>query len=239
MHRSLLYLTHRWMAVCGMLLLVTVTNAQVTVYQDRTLFTAALTAQGLSPTSDDFESYALGPIALGDVRGDFRYTFDPALTQPAVVPGGNGGQALGGSPFDVFAGGDSVMLTAGAGSVVRAFGADFLYAPSFDTIPADTYRLGIADGTAAGQFAGNADSIDPNGGAFFLGVIADPGAEFTGVRLFSVQQDPNFLVPAYQADNLLYAGVIVPATPSVPEPETLPLFILGGMALLARTRRHR
>src|SRR2546423_15565383 len=91
---------------------VSAASAQVTVYHDRTVFTAALS--GLQKV-DDFESYALGPIALGDVRGDFRYTFDPSVTQPAVVPGGNGGQALGGSPFDVFVGGDSVTLTTGPG----------------------------------------------------------------------------------------------------------------------------
>jgi hypothetical protein len=208
--------------------------AQVTVYHDRATFLAAL-AGFPQVANDDYESYPLGDIPLGDVRGDFRYTFDDTVVQPAVVPGGNGGQALGGSPFDVFVGGDSVTLTAGAGSELRAFGADFLYAPSFDTIIADTYRLGIANGTAAGQFAGNLDTLDTGGGTFFLGLISDPGAEFTGVNLFSLQLDPNFLVPAYQVDDLVYAGTIVSA--AVPEPSALAIFALGGLMLAVRIRR--
>src|SRR5439155_24869795 len=140
------------------------------------------------------------------------------------------------SPFDVFVGGDSVRLTyqplsPAAGPFLSAFGADFLYAPSFDTIPSDTYRIEIEDGTASGQFAGNLDTIDPNGGTFFLGLIADPAARFTAVNLFSVQFDPNFLVPAYQVDNLIYAAV--------PEPSTLCVVAFGGAFLLVRARHRK
>jgi hypothetical protein len=66
-----------------------------------------------------------------------------------VVSCGFGGQALGGSPFEVFVGGDAVALSAAPGVKLAAFGADFLYAPSFDTIPADTYRIAVVDGAAA------------------------------------------------------------------------------------------
>lgn len=212
--------------------------AQVTVFDDRTLFTAALAGLGTT-TTDDYESYALGPITEGDVRGDFRYTFDANVTQPAVVVGGNGGQALGGSPFDVFVGGDSVTLgysptSPASGQTLLAFGADFLYAPSFDTIPADTYRLGIGDGTAAGQFAGNLDSIDPSGGTFFLGLIAAPSAAFRLVDLFSVQPDPAFLVPAYQVDNLAFVAVPEPGASTL----SLALGAFGGLLLRARARRR-
>lgn len=207
--------------------------AQITLYYDRGSFLAAL---GSVPSrTDDYESYAAGDIALGDRRGSFVYVFDQGVTQPAVVPGGNGGQALGGAPFDVFVGGDLVTLvfsppSAPSGSALRAFGADFLYAPAFDTVPADTYRLGIADGPAAGAFAGNLDNLDTGGGTFFLGVIADPGAEFAGVNLFSEQLDPSFVVPAYQVDDLIYAAV--------PEPTALSLCSLGCLLLLARLRRR-
>ncbi len=185
--------------------------SQVSFYHSRANFTAALSNL---PQTDDFESYAPGDIAVGDVRGDFRYTADSAATQPAVVSDGGGGQALGGSPFDVFVGGDSVTLMTATGLRLAAFGADFFYAPSFDTIAADTYRLGIRDGLAAGQFAGNPDSIDPNGGSFFLGLIVNPGYEFTAVDLFSVQLAPNFLVPAYQVDNPAYTAVPEPGAPA-------------------------
>src|SRR5262249_26235713 len=177
----------------------------------------------------------LGDINTGDRRGRFLYSSDQNITKPAIVPGDNGGQALGGSPFDVFVGGDTVTLTVTGGSTLRAFGADFLYAPSFDTIPENTYRLGIADGPVSGHFAGNLDTIDPNGGTFFLGIIVDPGFEFTRISLFSVPPDPNFVVPAHQIDNLIYAGNLVA---SVPEPGTLTFLALGTLSLAACLRRR-
>lgn len=224
-------------ALVGILACSAPVHAQLQLFHDRATFEAALA--GLPPPLvDDYESYALGDIPFGDRRGDFLYSFDPALTQPAVVPGGDGGQALGGSPFDVFVGGDSVTLAyrplpAGRPPLLRAFGADFLYAPSFDTIPADTYRLSVGDGNAAGQFAGNLDGLDGAGGGFFLGIIATPSAAFTQVSLSSAGLDPAFLVPAYQGDNLIYVAV--------PEPSPFVLFALGGAVAFigACRRRHR
>ena len=139
--------------------------AQATVYHDRTQFTAALA--GFASLTDNYEGYSPGPVVLGDALGDFVYGFDGAVTQPAVVSDGAGGQALGGSPFDVFVGGDSVTLTFQPLMLLTnpqlfAFGLDFAYGPSFDAIPADTYRLTIGDGLAAGQFAGNL-TLDPAG----------------------------------------------------------------------------
>jgi hypothetical protein len=205
-------------------------HAQVTVYHDRTTFLAALST---APTVDNLESYPLGDVPNGDVRGDFRYTFNPAVTQPAIVSDGGGGQALGGSPFDVFVGGDNVALSYTGSGVLRAFGVDFAYAPSFDAIPADTYQLGIADGAAAGSFAGNPDSIDPNGGTFFLGVIADFGFPFSTINLYSVQQDPTFLVPAYQADNLTYAAVPEPIGAAA---GSFGVLVFGALLLVSRSR---
>ena len=51
------------------------------------------------------------------------------------------------------------------------------------------------------------------------------------MSLFSVQIDPNFLVPAYQVDNLIYAAV--------PEPATLWLLALGAVMLLILKRRRK
>ena len=223
------------LVVAAVALMPTLAAAQITVYHDRAAFTTAVNALDVVLT-DDFESYALGPIPLGGRRGDFLYSFDPNITQPAIVPGGNDGQALGGSPFDVFVGGDSVSLgysplVTGRPLVLRAFGADFLYAPSFEDIPADIYRLCLLDGAAAGQCAGNLDGLDGVGGTFFLGIITGQAQAFNNVSLLSVQLDPEFLVPAYQADNLIYAGV--------PEPGALSLFTLGGILLFTRLRRRR
>ena len=217
------------------LLLGSPARAQLMLFHDRSAFTAAVAS--LSPIlTDDYESYALGDIATGDRRGDFLYTSDTSITQPAIVLGGNGGQALGGSPFDVFVGGDSVRLEyqplpASRPPVLRAFGADFLYAPSFDSIAGNTYRLGLGDGAQAGQFVGNLDGLDGAGGTFFLGIIADSASVFTKVDIFSVQVDPAFLVPAYQADNLIYSPV--------PEPSTICVLTLGGILLFTRLRYRK
>ena len=78
---------------------------------------------------------------------------------------------------------------------MRAFRADFAFAPSGVDIPADTYRIGIADGSKAGTFAGNLvipfdPTTGPAGGNFFLGLIATNASAFTQVDLFSVQTDP-------------------------------------------------
>jgi hypothetical protein len=43
----------------------------------------------------------------------------------------------------------------------------------------------------------------------FLGLIAGAGSECISVDLISVLQDPSFLVPAYQVDDVIYAGVIL------------------------------
>jgi hypothetical protein len=234
MYRFLKRLTCGGLTVCGLLSLASLANAQIMLFYDRIAFTAAL--GGLAARTDDYEAYPPGPLALGDRRGDFLYSFDPAISQPAVVPGGFGGQALGGTPFDVFVGGDTVTLAfapiaPSKNTRLRAFGADFLYAPSFDTIPADTYRISIGDGKAAGQFIGNLDSIDPGGGSFFLGILANQRSAFTQVNLFSVQTDPAFLVPAYQVDDLIFAAV--------PEPSALTLFLFGSALLGLSLRRRR
>ena len=207
-------------------------DAAPLVFTDRATFIAAL---GATPIDDDFETYAFGSITSGDTLGDFTYTF-ASTVEPAVVAGGFGGQALGG-PFDVFVGGDAVTLSYTSPSSLRAFGADFLYAPSFDTIPADLYQIVIGDGLAAGFVAGS-PPLDSAGGTFFLGVIVDAASGFHSVSLQSIvpldaNGDP-VLVPAYQVDNLAYAAAL-----PVPEPATLTLSLLGGALLNVRRRRVR
>lgn len=204
--------------------------AAVVAYTDRAAFLAAV---GGAAVTDDFEAYAPGAIANAATLGDFTYSFSAAV-QPAVVPGGYGGQALGG-PFDVLVGGDALSLLSTGASGLRAFGLSVLYAPSFDTIAADVYRIQIADGSGAGAFASNA-ALDPAGGIFFLGLVADAGSEFRQLSLLStvpvdVNGDP-LLVPAYQLDDFTYA-----LPQAVPEPATLVLVLMAGALLAAQRRR--
>lgn len=204
--------------------------ASVIAYTDRAAYMAAV---GGPVITDDFESYTLGAIGNTSTLGDFKYSF-PATVEPMVVLGGYGGQGLGG-PFDVFVGGDSVSLSYLGSITLRAFGMDVLYAPSFDTIPANIYRVRIDDGTGAGAVVGN-PVLDSAGGMFFLGLVADPGFEFRQVDLlsfvpFDTNGDP-VLVPGYQFDNFAYA-----VSHDVPEPETMVL-VLSASALLAVTRRR-
>lgn len=217
-------------AFAALLLHALPASAGVRVYTDRTAFLAAV---GTPVTAEDFEAHAAGPVSDGATLGDFRYGFDASVVQPTVAPGGWGGRALGG-PFDVFVGGDAVSLTYTGATALRALGADVLYAPSFDTVGANLYRLLLADGAAAGAFAGN-PVLDAAGGAFFLGLIADAGSEFHQVGLLSVvpvdaNGDP-LLLPAYQFDNLAYAAL---ATTPVPEPATLVLVLLAWAIGAAR-----
>jgi hypothetical protein len=238
MQRFPLPILLRWLTLGGLLGLWLPAQAQVTLYYDRSTFLTALA--GLPTQTEDYESYSLGDIPEGSQLGHFTYTFDPTSVQPAIVSDGAGRQALGGSPYDVFVGGDSVTLTYHPltpleGPLMQAFGADFAYAPSGLDIPADTYRLGIGDGPGAGAFAGNLlipfnDQL-PMGGTFFLGVIGAPGVVFTQVNLFSVQTDPDFLVPAYQVDNLVFAPV--------PEPGTLSFVLLGSTVLTLFVQRRK
>lgn len=206
--------------------------AGVVVYTDRAAF---LAAAGGAVTTDGFESYAQEAIINGATLGDFKYTFTNTV-QPTVVPGGFGGQALGG-PLEVFVGGDAVSLAYGGATALRAFGVDVLYAASFDIIAADLYRLRIGDGTSTGAYAGN-PVLDSVGGMFFVGLIADPGSEFRWVDLLSIvpldaNGDPA-LVPAYQFDDIAFAAA---GTTTVPEPTTLALVLAAGALLAARRRK--
>lgn len=207
------------------------TPACATVYTDRAAFTAALGRLGQPVMDEDYESRPPGAIANGQSLGDFAYSFDAAVTQPAVASDGNGGLALGGAPNDVFVGGDAVQLLYNGARPLLAFGADYFFAPSFLPPPASIYRMTLSDGTAAGTTTGNGPALDPGGGSFFLGFIEDTPAAFRAVKLYSVVPtdaggNPFFLDPAYQIDNLVYS-----AAPAVPEPGTGALMVLGAGAL--------
>ena len=207
------------------------TSAWATVYADRAAFIAALGRLGQPVMAEDYESRPPGVIANGQRLGDFAYSFDAAVTQPAVASDGNGGLALGGAPNDVFVGGDAVQLLYNGPRALLAFGADYFFAPSFLPAPASIYRMTLADGRAAGATTGNGPDLDPNGGSFFLGFIEDAPAAFRAVRLYSVVPTdadgiPFFLDPAYQIDNLIFA-----AAPAIPEPGTGALMVLGAGAL--------
>jgi len=180
----------------------------VTIFTNRAEF---LQAVGFGAALDDFQAYASGPLAVGARLGEFNYAFDPSATQPAVVADNAGVKMLGGSPYKVLVGGDSVVLTLSVadpagGDRLRAFGADFAYAPSAFGVSSNAYRLTLNNGIGQGLFAGNGTLLG-DAGVCFLGLIAAPGAEFTSVVISSTQSDPNTIVPACQVANLAYLKV--------------------------------
>ena len=224
--------------LAGSCVLGAIHPAEATLFTDQAAFTAAATADGISTTTQGYGAFPLHDLANGEVLGSFQYTFDPTQTQPRVASDGVGGQALGGAPFDVFVGGDSVTLTFTGGTGLRAFGVVFNIAPSGPPVPQDTYQMKILDGAAAGTTNGNPlipDDSNPNGMTFFLGIIEDPGLLFTGISLSSAN-DPSFLTPAYQIPELIFGPPAV-----VPEPASLPLILLIAALAIADypTRRRR
>jgi hypothetical protein len=232
-NRPAVRLLHALVFISAFLASAVPAQAGFIAFTDRASFLAALGAPALG---ENYESYGLAPVANGSTLGSFLYTYDPSAVQPVIVPGGFGGQALGG-PFDAFVGGDAVTLSF-AGSPLRAFGADFYYGPSFEPVPGAIYQLRVDDGAGAGAIVGNENGLPDTGGSFFLGLIADPGFEFATVSLRSVaplDQDGNpYLVPAYQVDNLAYQAVT-----AVPEPASLTLLMTGGALMAARRRATR
>ncbi len=183
-------------------------QGSVSVYSNRTEFVQALAA---AASSDDYQAYGVGLISEGLQLGEYSYAFDASATQPAVVAGGGGTQLLGGYPYDVFVGGDLVSLVltvsnASNGDRLRGFGADFYFAPAYSEVDSNSYRITVGNGTAQGQYAGN-QPLPGDGGVFFLGLIASPGAEFTSLLLTVVQADTNTIVPACQVDDLVYLKV--------------------------------
>jgi hypothetical protein len=205
--------------------------ASATLFTDRAAFLAALGADGIAASIDDFSTYALGNISNGQTLGRFTYTFDPNLsdptgTQPTIgLDGAN--HVLTGAPFGAFVGGNLVTLTFTGGQTLLAFGATFTYAPADEPLLAGLYDLGILDGAGATTI-GNPAGLSADGGSFFLGFVGSPGQEFSQIDLFSLVDPPNgitgspFLIPGYEINDLVFG---------VPEPG--PLALLGGGLLIA------
>lgn len=231
MNRRAIVLANTTALLLGLLVGVAPAEAGFVTYTNRADFLAAV---GLPVTNDGYDGYASGDIANGSTLGDFTYSYIGADVQPAVVPA-YGGYALGGSPYDVFVGGNAVTLTFSS-PTLRAFGADFYY-DGFSTIPNNVYRIRIDDGSGAGAFVGNPEMLDSGSDTFFLGILANPGSEFGAISLLSVVPNNEFgqpiLVSAYQVDNLVYST----ATAVPDETSSLILLMIGGSVLVAL--RHR
>ena len=185
------------------------TSAPLTIYTNRNAYLQSL---GSTAGAESFESYNFGVIGQGSTLGNFLYDYKPLETLPAIASDGSNGKLLGGAPYGVFVGGDHVSLTfrSPGGTPLSAFGADFSYAPSFSEVASNTYLITLQGGQGAGQVIGN-PVLPGTGGTFFLGVIADPGAEFNGVTLSAFQTDTNTIVPALQVDNLAFSAWTITA----------------------------
>jgi len=219
------------LAAAGMLAAL---PAKAAIFTDQTLFNNAATADGITTSADNFSSYAQQNITFGQTLGSFNYTF-PSQTQPAIVPNGTFvGNALGGAPFDVFVGGDSVTLTFAGSGKIRAFGMDISAAPSgTDPLPDNIYQLTLLDGNQ--ETVGNVNLSVAASNEFFLGFVEDAANPFTQIDL-SLAPNPNgFLVPAIQVNQLDFGSA--PAAAAVPEPASIVL--LGGALLMAGALTRR
>jgi hypothetical protein len=233
------------MTCCSSLFVVT-SGCRAAAFTDPAAFAAAAAAAGIPITADNFSTYPLGDISLGQTLGRFTYTFDPnptdpTGTQPTIALDGPN-QVLTGAPFDAFVGGNSVTLTFTGGKTLLAFGATFTYAPADEPLLAGLYDLGILDGAGATTI-GNPAGLSADGGSFFLGFIGSPGQEFSQISLFSLVDPPDgttgspFLIPAYEVNELAFGPAGPP--PVVPEPGSLALLAAALAAAAFAAAGHR
>jgi len=164
----------------------------------------------------------------------FSFQFDPATVQPVVAPGIVTGLGLGAEPNGTLGGDQGVTLVVSPGLAINSFGAEIDYAPFTGTVRQDSFRLVVNCQNPPCVFAGNTAKLDPRGGSFFLGIVADPGVEFNGVTLEALipsddSGEPAGIVPAWQIGPITFSPV--------PEPSAGSLLAAGLCCLVSVSRR--
>jgi len=179
-------------------------------FNEQDKYSAVLLQQGRVQLDSDWnEATTIHP---GQSFGIFLFQFDPAAIQPAVGSGIVGGLAIGAGPNGTFSGdqGISVVVTPGLG--ITAFGAEIAYGQFEGSVQKDIFRLIVECPILPCASAGNLANLNPQGGTFFLGVVAAPGFEFTRVTLEAdIPRDesgePDGVVPNWQIQAITLSPV--------------------------------
>src|SRR5579864_1198507 len=202
-------------------------------FNDKKAYVGVLLQQGRVQLDADWNEQTDGIIHAGQVFRIFTFEFDPTAVQPVVAPGIVGGLAVGAQPDGTFGGDQGISLVVEPGLALTAFGAEIVYAPFSGDVMPDVFRLVVECPHPPCGSVGNLQGLNPQGGAFFLGIVAAPGFEFNKVTLEAVTPrddsgEPNGVVPNWQVDAITFSPV--------PEPSTAALLAAGlcGVAAIRR-----
>ena len=141
-------------------------------FNDRQTYTGVLLQQGRVQLDADWNEETEGAIHQGQAFRIFSFEFDPAAVQPVVGSGIVGGLAVGAAPDGSFGGDQGISLVVEPGLGLTAFGTVIAYGPFSDEVNPDVFRLVVDCPNPPCAFAGNLSNLNPQGGTFFLGVIA-------------------------------------------------------------------
>jgi hypothetical protein len=185
------------------------------VFNAHDQYSAVLLQQGRVQLDADFNEETT--IHQGQSFGIFSFEFDPAAIQPVVGSGIVGGLAVGAAPDGTFSGDQGISVVVTPGLAITAFGAEIAYAPFEGAVLKDVFRLIVECPVLPCISAGNLPDLNPQGGTFFLGIIAAPGSEFNKVTLEAdIPRDesgePIGVVPNWQIAAITLSPVPEPST---------------------------
>ena len=203
-------------------------------FTDKQSYSGVLLQQGRVQTDADWNEQTAGAIHQGEAFGIFSYMFDPANVQPVVGSGIVSGLAVGAAPDGTFHGDQGISLVVQPGMALDAFGREIVYGPFEGSVNADIFRLVVQCANPPCIFTDSQTELNPHGGILFLGVIAQPGFEFTQVTIEAVTPrddsgEPVGIVPNWQLDAISFSAV--------PEPSTTVLMVTAVCCLAIVLRR--
>lgn len=204
-----------------------------TAFTDRQHYSAVLLQQGRVQLDADWNEETAGPIKQGRAFKIFTFSFDENAVLPVVGPGIVSGLAVGAEPDGTLGGDQGFSLHVTPGLGITAFGA-LITPASFDgQVAANIFRLIVGSPDIPCFSVGNPVNPSPQGGAFFLGVIAGPGIEVDRITLEALSPrddsgEPTSFVPAWQVTGITFAPVPAPSAR---------LLLAAGLCCLATAGR--
>ena len=190
--------------------------ADFTVFTNKQSYSGVLLQQGRVQTDADWNEQTTGAIHQGQIFEIFSFMFDPANVQPAVGSGIVSGLAVGAAPDGSFHGDQGISLVVQPGLALDAFGREIAYGPFEGSAHADIFRLIVQCPNPPCVFSDSQSELDPHGGVLFLGVIAQPGFDFSQVTIEAVTPrddsgEPIGTVPNWQLDAISFSAIPEPS----------------------------